>query len=348
MARTRKVKVGKLLAVIFLTVLIWVWADLAKTESYTLSHARISIVQTANPDLWVNFASGQSASVEDVVVTGASSRVEKFRRHVESLRKVGRTIEFDLDPKMAGMDEPGNHNLVLRDFLSRVLRQQGLKVESCKPEKLAVTIRRLVKKTLEVRCFDENQNPVEASVDPPQVEIAIPEGLDGTARVQLSATEIRQAKAAAVKKRPFFHLPTGERIVAPVPVDVRLPVLTLQPQTVDKVRPGLVIAVNILKMVLQGKYEIEIENMRDLVAPVVIKASPAAKEAYENMAYQVLLEIYDEDAQSASKVIRRKVKYNFPEEYMRRGEIELGQQPVEARFKLVPAGEATSAAGPTS
>ena len=29
----KKIKYGKILAVVFLTVLIWVWADLAKTEN---------------------------------------------------------------------------------------------------------------------------------------------------------------------------------------------------------------------------------------------------------------------------------------------------------------------------
>jgi hypothetical protein len=53
------------------------------------------------------------------------------------------------------------------------------------------------------------------------------------------------------------------------------------------------------------------------------------------MTYQVRLEIDDDDAKSTEPQ-RKALVYNFPEEYVRRDEIRLNQQPVIAQFKLVP------------
>jgi hypothetical protein len=53
------------------------------------------------------------------------------------------------------------------------------------------------------------------------------------------------------------------------------------------------------------------------------------------MPYQVILEIDDEDAKS-TEPLRRELIYNFPDEYIRRDEIRLNQQPVTARFELIP------------
>jgi hypothetical protein len=53
------------------------------------------------------------------------------------------------------------------------------------------------------------------------------------------------------------------------------------------------------------------------------------------MPYQVTLEIDDEDA-TATEPLRRNLIYNFPDEYLRKDEIKLNQQPATARFKLMP------------
>ena len=38
----------------------------------------------------------------------------------------------------------------------------------------------------------------------------------------------------------------------------------------------------------------------------------------------------------SAEPLRRELTYNFPDEYVRKNEIVLNQQPVVARFKLVP------------
>ncbi len=55
------------------------------------------------------------------------------------------------------------------------------------------------------------------------------------------------------------------------------------------------------------------------------------------MRYHVLLEIDDSDKDNQSaEPLRKELIYNFPPEYVRRNEILLNQQPVVARFKLIP------------
>ena len=51
----KKLKPGKISIVVFLTALIWVWADLAQDDRLTLSDVRIEVAKSTDPSLWVNF-----------------------------------------------------------------------------------------------------------------------------------------------------------------------------------------------------------------------------------------------------------------------------------------------------
>jgi hypothetical protein len=76
------------------------------------------------------------------------------------------------------------------------------------------------------------------------------------------------------------------------------------------------------------------------VAVVNISATAEAKDVYEQQEYQILLYISDNDMQPAAggpgAEKKRKVDYNFPKQFVEKGEIQLKGEPVEARFKLVP------------
>jgi hypothetical protein len=89
-----------------------------------------------------------------------------------------------------------------------------------------------------------------------------------------------------------------------------------------------------LSPVLQGKYRVEIKNLPEVIGQISIRATQAAKQAYESMRYQVILEIDDEDTKSEE--VRRELVYNFPEEFVSNDEIRLNQTRVAAVFKLVP------------
>jgi hypothetical protein len=51
----KKIKFGKIAIVVFLTVLIWVWADLARDEQLPLPDVVVEVAKSSNPELWVSF-----------------------------------------------------------------------------------------------------------------------------------------------------------------------------------------------------------------------------------------------------------------------------------------------------
>ena len=70
------------------------------------------------------------------------------------------------------------------------------------------------------------------------------------------------------------------------------------------------------------------------VLDIPIRATPAAIQAYEeNTQYHVILDIIDNDKFDEGE-IPRKVRYNFPREYVEKGDIFLDKEPVEAVFRL--------------
>ena len=49
----KRVNLGKIAIVIFITVLIWVWADLRKTEEFSVTGATIDVARSTNQNLLV-------------------------------------------------------------------------------------------------------------------------------------------------------------------------------------------------------------------------------------------------------------------------------------------------------
>jgi len=205
-----KRKYGKFLIVLFLTLLIWVWADLQKTETFALTNAAVNVAQSTNANLWVTLEKGSSVNLERIVLKGPASRIDKLKRWI----RAGDKLEFEFDAVQENMDDSGNYTLNLLSFLSKhkQLEETGLKVESCIPRKISVTVHKLTEKILPVACFDENKNPITAKIVPPQVKIMVPEDIEGVAGVQLGTAEIKQARASSVQQIPFFELPDGRII----------------------------------------------------------------------------------------------------------------------------------------
>jgi len=175
----RKIKFGKIFAVAVLSVLVWVWADLASDEQYTVYSATINIVPSQQ-NLWVSFGDGASVSVREIVLRGPAARIAQLNTRL----KQGERLQFDFDAAQAGMSEPGPYTLPLKDFLQRdkEIRRMNLKVESCKPEQVQVTVQRLVKKQVQVECRDETNNPVTAEINPPG-QCPLAPGLGGRRRL---------------------------------------------------------------------------------------------------------------------------------------------------------------------
>jgi len=331
----RKVNYGKILIVIFLTVLIWVWADLALDDELPVSGATISIAKSTSPNLWVSFDDDESSvSIDNILLKGPASRIGNARRKLNDGSLV---LAFFLDAEQEGLTDPGEHPLDVLAFLkkSSQTKELGLTVESCEPDKLSVNVVKLVKKSLTVKCFDENGDSLKAESIPSKVDMFVPEDWEGEqliAEVQLTRGEVEPARWAPVEKRPYVELAAGQRREAATPVKIKLPSEEerLSNYTITAATPGI-----ILSLTLQGKYDVEIDNLPEVIGGITIRATLDAKRAYEKMRYQVILEIYDEDALS-TEPLKRELIYNFPAEYVRKGEIELKNpdQPVIARFKL--------------
>lgn len=339
-----RVKYGKIAIVIFITVLIWVWVDLDLDEELPDKPAVIIVDESANPKLWVSFNQDPDADIK-ITLSGPHAAIAEEARKL----KEGKRLEFDFDAAQEKMDAPGKYTLNLLSFLqkNREIRQRGLKVQACEPEIITVNVAKLVERSLTVQCFDGNRIPVKVkSVDPPKVNMFVPEEWSGeklTANVQLTRREIDQARLSAVEKTPFIELAAGQirelqrTVKITMPPDEDL----LADYTITATL-GIALSPN-----LQGKYSVEVTNLNEVISPIAIRATPDAKQAYELQPYPPMtLYILDDDTKKGAEEQRRKVVYNLPPEFVRKGEIELKnpQQPAEAKFKLIalPSTEASS------
>ena len=330
----RKFKYRKVTIVIFITVLIWVWADLAQDETFTVPHATISVAKSIEPSLWVSFADNESTvSIKEIVLKGPASRVAKADRRL----KEGKLLEFDFDPAREKLDRLDKYTLALLPFLqrSKIIRQLGLTALSCTPESISVSVVKLFEKTLKVRCIDDNGIAIkDAIIDPTHVKIFVPEDWEGeklTADVQLAAAEVEQARQGPFESRPYILLAPDQIREAPENVKIKLPPVE------EKLRAYPITSATIgyvFSPVLQEKYRVKLLNPQDM-AMVRIKATDAAKSAYEGQPFQILLYILDGDEKKKGEP-SRKVVYDLPQEFVSKGEITLNQQPVTARFELVP------------
>jgi len=331
----KKVNYGKILVVVFITVLIWVWADLALDEVFSVSNVNITAKST-NPGLWVSFGDKASAFIDKMVLKGPASRITDVKR---KLKDGSLVLEFFLDPgQTETIASPGEYTLPLLTFLrqSDQIKRLGLTVESCEPQTLSVKVVGLVKKPLTIRCVDETQNTIKAAaVEPKQLDMFVPEDWSGEkliANVQLTRREIDQARLSAVEKTPFIEPAAGQIRELQRTVKITMPPEEdlLADYTITTARLRFSLSPNI-----QGKYKVVVDNLDEVIRTITIRATADAKRAYEKMPYQVTLEIDDEDA-GATEPLRRNLIYNFPDEYLRKDDIRLNQQPVTARFKLIP------------
>jgi len=329
----KKINYGKIAVVIFLTCLVWVWADLAMDEDLPDKAAVISVDESANPKLWVSFNGAPLADIK-ITLSGPHPRIAEESRRLRE----GKRMEFDFDISQEKMEKAGGYMLDLLAFLqkNKEIKRLGLKVKSCEPRTLSVDVVELEKKLLDVKFIDKNQNPVNPkTIAPPQIEMLVPKDRQGSnlvATVMLTDGEITQARSSVIEQTPYVEFAPGQLRKSPTTVKVMMPpeAELLQQYNIASATIGFVFS-----PVLQGKYRVELLNQPDM-AMVGIRASPAARNAYEQQPFQILLYILDGDEKNAGEQ-KKKVVYNFPEEFVRSREIELKSgQPLEAKFKLIP------------
>lgn len=341
-----KIKYGKIAIVIFLTILIWVWVDLALDEEFTAPKAAINVA--FSPNLWVSFDNKPSASIDNIVLKGPLQKINEVRR---KLNDGSLALDFFLDPVREEMTTTGSHTLTVLDFVKRsdeIKALGGLTVEDCEPEIIDVNVVELVERSLDIECFNENGAPLEVeSVDPSEVVMYVPADSRLTAQVRLTSREIEQARLSVVVKMPYVVLATDQIKQAPKSVKIKmLPEAdSLSEHTIEQAKLVIAMSVNLL-----GKYDVEI-NHNEVVRPFTILATPEAKQVYESQPVQMTLYILDEDAKKGpeeeqQREQQREVVYNFPEEFVRKNEIKLKNPPKQAKFKLIPLTPETPPSGP--
>jgi len=328
----RKIKYSKIAIVIFLTVLIWVWADLALDETLPVPGVTIIVTELAesSDDLWVSFDGKASTSIDNIVLKGPASKIAEIKRE---LTDGSLELKFSLYPDLQGISNAGSHTINVLDFLKKSEEMRdlgGLTVESCEPNTVTVDVVKL------------NSQKTE-SIVPPTVNMLVPGdwGNDKLiARIKLTRSEIEQARKEPLKKNPYVELAAEQIRSVTASVTIKLSPEE-DPLTVQRIEDAtLVIA---MSPTLLAKYYVNVTNLPSVLNSIAVRATTDAKRAYEDQLLpHMTLYIFDSDTEKEQEIQRKRVHYNFPPEYVRKGEIELTQEPATAEFKLIPRPSAES------
>ncbi len=337
--KRRRINYGKIVLVVFITILIWVWADKAQDEEYTFENVVIKAARSLASKLWLTFNGQRSVALEELTLRGPAARLDELRR---DLKTGSPRLKFFLGQADAGLSEPGQTNLIVLDFLRNSGQLSNLRVSvvDCKPRTITVRACKLVEKELKVRCIRADGSVLNAKkIEPATVIMRVPEDWGPLlADVTLNNGEIEQARLGDFEKAATVRFSAEEMYTVPTKVKVMMPAATedLSARSITQATIGYVWSPN-----LEGKYTVELENYSEL-ASFTISATSEAERAYREQPFQILLFILDEEAKNTSEQ-RKEVVYNFPDEFLSQGKIKLNQPAGIARFKLKPLESAPSA-----
>ncbi|MBN2591579.1 MAG: hypothetical protein JXA96_17065 [Sedimentisphaerales bacterium] len=329
----KKIKYSKLAIVIFLTVLIWFWADRALEEEYPIRTATIVVGRT-KPELWVSFPESAIIDINEIKLSGPASVIDELK---QTINNEPEKLKFILYPEQFGIDKAGEYSINVREIIeSSWIKKSGLLIKECDPSKIQVKAVNLVKKNIEVQCYDKNLLPI--SLETPQsVSMFVPADRRLFASVILSDEERAMAIQQPIRKKPTITLSKDEIREAESFVEIKLPPQEniLKPYSINNATFGYVVSDNLLNG--QYIYKVTEESLREIVN-IQILATPNAKDAYEAQDYQVTLKILDGDIEKTriNKSVRREVSYLLPEEFVRADEIKLTNSKVEAIFTVTP------------
>jgi hypothetical protein len=325
-------KVKKAVLVIFITCLVWVWADLSLDEPLN-NQTVIVTASKANPQLWVTVEEKPEIQIK-ADLSGPAAKIRELSQKIESGKE---KLDVVFDAEAQNMNTAGEYVLQdLRKFLaeSKKMREYGLGIKAVRPSTLKVKVIEMKEKTLPIKCIDETDTEVTgARLTPDVVTILAPEQ-QTEAKVKLATlAEKKQARGGAVEKKPYIELARGETRYADTVIRIELP-LTGEDMKLYTISGtlGFLFSAN-----LAGSYRVEFTK-RPEIGSIPIIATEEAKAAYEEKQFEALLEIQDDDVNKDE--ISRTIVYNFPTKYVREDKIRLKGDPVEAKFKLVPVGQA--------
>lgn len=332
-------KIQKILAVIFLTVLIWVWSDLALDDDGTLSQIPVVLTNSLDPNLLVSFVedTGQLTDhiiIDTVNIKGPAGKIDQIkaeeRANPETLRLLLEPDKWDLREPM----EATAWSLVNFVRRSPAITNHGLSIDSCSPSTTSIRVTKLARRLLPVRCVDVYGSTIPASVTPSHINMYVPEAWTGdslVAYVELSANDLNRAQGEVpIDATPFVDI-SGRIKTARQPVKVRLSeqITPLESQSIDQPKFCLVV-----DPVVQKDYEVVISQ--ETPGMIHFKGTDAAKRAYQAEPYHVELVVERKDGPQTG-LQSKTLEYRFPREFVKRREIEPDDSPLPTiDFKLVP------------
>ncbi len=329
----------KLAAVVFLTMLIWAWAYLELEETMDPQPTgTLDISPGIRQDIFVSFENRTAPVSLKLEIKGPPSQIAELRKRLRAsdTHRNKERLDFLYDPESQNRSAPDSYELDVVEFLNKSdkLEDMAVSVVSCEPAGINVKIEKLTKKRLAIQCFDvDNARLDDATIVPATIQMFAPANWTGTATVILSDAEIADARKGTVERKPFIELIKGKQVSSNDTVSIKLPStenpLTDRPQQLRRI--GYICSKD-----FWDKYTVDLSNESELQGRIMLKASERAFDAYEKTTYQVLVEILPGD-ETAEDAIHRPVIYNFPEEFVQKGEIKLvePEPPREAVFKLV-------------
>jgi len=335
-------KLNKFLVVIFLTLLVWTWAFMSKSQEHSFTGS-FAVSPSTDPSLLVTFSlSSNPAPLTEVPLTslnfkGDPSKLadlqKRYNLPLADQRK--ERLDFYYDP---GDLAEGTYPLNVLEYLKGNIKVQNLALalESCTPSQVTVNIEPLVEKALPVQFVNKDNVPLKASADPAVVKIYVRKGYP----IEAATVVLTPQLIEAARKQPVSATPSVELGVAGVkrksenPVQIRLQTDDqLKPYTFKTAKPiGI-----IMSELLQSKYKVTILNDSEIRDTTTIFASEEAFRAYQDVTYPIQIEIRESEV-NLPQIPPKRIIYNFPPEYVRSGEIRLddARLPKFATIKIEP------------
>ncbi|MHC5082507.1 MAG: hypothetical protein ACYTET_01010 [Planctomycetota bacterium] len=321
-------KLVKILAVIFLTLLIWTWAFMELEEDFS-GRGVMAADAAMDPSYLVTFPNHINSDNKvplEVTFVGSPAKVselrEKYRAPLNDPER--ENLAFGYNPVEMGHTEAGNYTINVLDFLSNHNKtgDLALTLASCEPKWIEVQIELLEKKTLPIKCRDENGDPIKAATpDPARVTVYVREGYTGPAYVTLTEQQIEQARLQqVVRATPYVQFGTTSEIrQADESVSITLTEQLLDSMPFKPQRIGFVISPELQQKI--KSIELDEVSESQLRETTNFRASAEAMAAYAKMPYHILIEIKDSDL-TLEEIPPKKVIYNLPPEFVRTGQIE--------------------------
>jgi len=331
-------KLKKLFVVVFLTLIIWVWAFMSLERDTTL-FGSLEVSPSTAPDYHVTFNGDKLKIGLKLTFRGAPPKIAALERRnrAPDTDPTRERLDFYYDPAEFGHTESKVYPIDVMDLVrkSSKIRELALTVVACEPanvETVEAHVQKLVRRELNVEVFDESGVSIATeNIEPPRVSMYVQEDHPGSARVLLSVRQMENARIRAVRERPFVILgPDERRRYADQTVMIRLPSQMPLEAQVFQTNPSRIGF--IMPQELVGAYHVE---LIDDIKTINFRSTPEAKILYQQQPYHLLIQVLSGD-QNLEQTPPRPVIYNFPQETVRRGLIEAPDPPDQVRIRLIP------------